>query len=71
MIIINMRMILLLLLLIIIIIVFGGFSKIVLLGLHPLMGGHVIYTRCPLEDSRLSGPSPWKVLATTYEHMGS
>ena len=25
------------------------------------------YTRSPLEDSRLFGPSPWKVLATTYE----
>ena len=29
------------------------------------------YTRSPLEDSRLFGPSPWKVLATTYEQMGS
>ena len=26
-----------------------------------------VYTRSPLEDSRLFGPSPWKVLATTYE----
>ena len=25
------------------------------------------YTRSPLEDSRLFGPSPWKILATTYE----
>ena len=25
------------------------------------------YTWSPLEDSRLFGPSPWKVLATTYE----
>ena len=25
------------------------------------------YTRSPLEDSRLFGPSPWKVLATTYD----
>ena len=25
------------------------------------------YTRSPLEDSRLFGPSPWKVLATAYE----
>ena len=24
------------------------------------------YTRSPLEDSRPFGPSPWKVLATTY-----
>ena len=24
------------------------------------------YTRSPLEDSRLFGPSPWKFLATTY-----
>ena len=26
-----------------------------------------LYTRSPLEDSRLFGPSPWKILATTYE----
>ena len=26
------------------------------------------YTRSPLEDSRLFGPSPWKILATTYEN---
>ena len=25
------------------------------------------YTRSPLEDSRLFGPSPWKILAATYE----
>ena len=25
------------------------------------------YTQSPLEDSRLFGPSPWKVLATTYD----
>ena len=25
------------------------------------------YTRSPLQDSRLFGPSPWKVLATTYD----
>ena len=30
-----------------------------------------LYTRSPLEDSRLFGPSPWKILATTYEQMGS
>ena len=29
------------------------------------------YTRSPLEDSRLFGPRPWKLLATTYEQMGS
>ena len=29
------------------------------------------YTRSPLQDSRLFGPSPWKILATTYEQMGS
>ena len=29
------------------------------------------YTRSPLEDSRLFGPSPWKILATAYEQMGS
>ena len=27
------------------------------------------YTRSPLEGSRLFGPSPWKILATTYEQM--
>ena len=27
------------------------------------------YTRSPLEDSRLFGPSPWKILATTYEQQ--
>ena len=27
----------------------------------------VQYTRSPLEDSRLFGPSPWKILAATYE----
>ena len=27
----------------------------------------VIYTRSPLEDSRLFGPSPWKILAATNE----
>ena len=25
------------------------------------------YTQSPLQDSRLFGPSPWKILATTYE----
>ena len=29
--------------------------------------GGARYTRSPLEDSRLFGPSPWKILATTYE----
>ena len=29
------------------------------------------YTRSPLQDSRLFGPSPWKILAATYEQMGS
>ena len=29
------------------------------------------YIRSPLQDSRLFGPSPWKVLAATYEQMGS
>ena len=29
------------------------------------------YTRSPLQDSRLVGPRPWKVLAATYEQMGS
>ena len=27
------------------------------------------YTRSPLKDSRLFGPCPWKVLATTYEQI--
>ena len=31
----------------------------------------LIYTRSPLQDSRLFGPRPWKILATTYEQMGS
>ena len=26
------------------------------------------YTRSPLEDSRFFGPSPWNILAATYEH---
>ena len=26
-----------------------------------------MYTRSPLEDSRLFGPSPWKILAATNE----
>ena len=29
------------------------------------------YAQSPLEDSRLFGPSPWKILATTYEQMDS
>ena len=28
---------------------------------------HYLYTRSPLQDSRLFGPRPWKVLATTYK----
>ena len=28
---------------------------------------HVVYTRSPLEDSRLFGPGPWKILAATNE----
>ena len=28
------------------------------------------YTRSPLQDSRLFGPRPWKVLAATYETNG-
>ena len=27
-----------------------------------------LYTRSPLEDSRLFGPSPWKILAATYDN---
>ena len=29
------------------------------------------YTQSPLQDSRLFGPRPWKIVATTYEQMGS
>ena len=29
------------------------------------------YTRSPLQDSRLFGPRPWKILATTYEKKDS
>ena len=29
------------------------------------------YTQSPLQDSRLLGPRPGKILATTYEQMGS
>ena len=29
------------------------------------------YPRSPLQDSRLFGPSPWKILAATYEQMDS
>ena len=28
---------------------------------------NIQYTRSPLEDSRLFGPSPWKILAATNE----
>ena len=28
-----------------------------------------VYTRSPLQDSRLFGPSPWKILATSYEQQ--
>ena len=31
------------------------------------LGLQGVYTLSPLEDSRLFGPSPWKVLATTHE----
>ena len=27
----------------------------------------ICYTRSPLQDSRLFGPRPWKILAATYE----
>ena len=33
----------------------------------PLHTRRAPYTRSPLEDSRLFGPSPWKILATTYD----
>ena len=29
-----------------------------------------LYTQSPLQDSRLFGPRPWKVLAATYETNG-
>ena len=32
---------------------------------------HPVYTQSPLQDSRLFGPRPWKILATTYKQMGS
>ena len=35
--------------------------------IHICLFGRLPYTRSPLEDSRLFGPSPWKILATTYE----
>ena len=33
----------------------------------PGQGRELAYTRSPLEDSRLFAPSPWKILATTYD----
>ena len=36
-----------------------------------LLSDRLAYTRSPLQDSRLFGPSPWTILATTYEQMGS
>ena len=30
----------------------------------------VVYTQSPLQDSRLLGPRPWNILATTYETNG-
>ena len=29
-----------------------------------------MYTQSPLQDSRLFGPRPWKILAATYETNG-
>ena len=40
----------------------GARSRRAAPSLHPVS---------PLEDSRLFGPSPWKILATTYEKMDS
>ena len=31
---------------------------------------YITYTRSPLQDSRLFGPRPWKILAATYETNG-
>ena len=31
---------------------------------------HYHYTQSPLQDSRLLGPRPWKILAATYETHG-
>ena len=31
----------------------------------------ILYTQSPLQDSRLLGPRPWRILAATYEQMGS
>ena len=41
------------------------FQSAALLLLNPLED--MCYTRSPLEDSRLFGPSPWKILAATNE----
>ena len=37
----------------------------------PPINVYSVYTQSPLQDSRLFGPRPWKILATTYEQMGS
>ena len=38
---------------------------------HVILHYIMLYPRSPLQDSRLFGPSPWKILAATYEQMGS
>ena len=46
-------------------------EKVLYLPLRGARGGKpdakFHYTRSPLQDSRLFGPRPWKILATTYE----
>ena len=50
-------------------------SNLLTLSLNMISGDGVSlcgpYTRSPLQDSRLFGPRPWKILAATYEQMGS
>ena len=36
-----------------------------------ILAREIPYTWSPSQDFRLFGPRPWKVLATTYEQMGS
>ena len=40
------------------------------LAAKPKLASPCTYTQSPLQDSRLFGPRPWKVLATTYETNG-
>ena len=40
-------------------------------GTHSRESPNQGYTRSPSQDSRLFGPRPWKILATTYGQIGS